>query len=153
MTDYFAIGTALAATMGTATLSTAPPIGGTAIRQATVIAPNNLTLWPALVVELPHTDSDVAVGNGWQDTSWDWDVYFILGRAVADDPRIRQTLLDWLGALMDSTYGSYQLGGVVDKAYVVSAVYEDYEYGGSMYPSWHLVTRTWNIGVPVTLTP
>jgi hypothetical protein len=41
----------------------------------------------------------------------------------------------------------------VDKAYVTSAVYEQYEYGGAMYPAWHLVVRIWKMGVPVTLTP
>lgn len=151
--NFYSIGTALATQMGTVTLSTAPPLGGTAIRQSTVVAPNDMAVWPALVVDLPHTSAEIAVGAGWQDNQWDWDCYFILASASGDDPRIRQTLLDWLGPLMNATYGKYQLGGLVDKAYVVSAVYVDYTYGGQVYPAWHIVVRTWHLGVPVTLTP
>ena len=151
--DYYAVGTALAGTMGSATLSTAPPLGGTAIRQSTVIGQNNLTNWPSLLVDLPHTSADVAAGSGSQDTQWDFDVYFLLSFAAGDDPRIRKTLLMWLGALINSTYGSIQLGGLVSKAYVVSATPVDYSYGGQVYPAWHLVVRVWILGIPAAWTP
>jgi hypothetical protein len=31
-------------------------------------------------------------------------------------------------------------------------MFEDYGYGGSVYPAWHLVVRMWIDGTPVTWT-
>lgn len=150
--NYYAIGTALAGTMGTATPSATPPVGGTAIVTSTALPPNNLPSWPALLIELPHSAADIAAGNGFQDNQFEFDAYFVIGTSSGDDPRIRQTLLLWLGPLIESTYGAYQLGGLVDKAYVTSWRYEDYRYAGSVYPAWHLTVSVWKLGVPVTVT-
>lgn len=151
--DFYAVGTALAATMGGATC-TSPPLGGTAIRQATVLAPNGMEVWPALVVELPHSGQDATVDSGDQRLVNDFDVFFIIGQASGDLPRMRETLLRWLGPLLNSTYGAMKLGqgAVVDKAYVVSYAEQPYNYAGIEYPAWHLVARVWTDQY-VTLTP
>lgn len=141
--DYFAMGTALAGTMGTAT-APAGTMGGTAIRSATVQAPNSLNMAPALIVDLPATSGEVAAANSLQKYIWDWDVYFILDWSSSDEPRVRKALLQWLGPLVEATYGAVTLGATVTKAYVVSARFEEYQYDSGTYPAWHLVVRTWN---------
>ena len=152
--DFYAIGTALAATMGTAVLSSTPPVGGTAIRSATVLAPNNVNVWPILVVELPNSAADVVAQDGQQKYVDDWDCYLLIDKAAGDLPRIRQTLLMWLGPLLASTYGAVKLGlsTQVDKAYVTSYEEGTYNYGGVEHPAWHLVVRLWHTGA-LAFTP
>lgn len=152
--DFYALGTALAGTMGTATAPSSVPLGGTAIRQATVLAPNGMEVWPALVVELPHSGSDATVDGGNQRLVSDFDVYFIIGQTSGDLVRMRETLLRWLGPLLNSTYAAMKLGqgSVVDKAYVISYAEQPYTYAAIEYPAWHLVVRVWT-NQQVTVTP
>lgn len=161
--DFYSLGTALAGVMGTAVLSSTPPVGGTAIRTATVLAPNNVTYSPFLVVELPSSSADVAVETGRQKYVDDWDVYLVFDRAAGDLPRIRQTLLMWLGPMLASTYGAMKLGlgTQVDKAYVTSYEETTYSYGTQAsvtsptqanHPAWHFVVRLWHTG-SLTVTP
>lgn len=143
--DFYAIGTALATQIGTTTLASEPPLGGTAIRSASVIAPNNLEVWPYVVVQMPKSAADAIVDNGAQRYDSDFDVYFVIGMASGDSPRMRQTLLLWLGPLLRSTYGAAKLGmpANVLKSYIASWAEEPYEYGGTQYAAWHLVARVW----------
>jgi hypothetical protein len=149
--DYYAIGTALATRMGSATAPSGTQ-GGTAIRQSTVIAPNNLTASPAVIIELPSGEIGVPMGQV-QKSEHDFDAYFLLDWSSAGDERVRKSLLQWLGPLIDSTYSAVQLGlTVIEKAVVTKYEYGQYEYGGQFYPAWHLTVHVWVNATGVTFT-
>lgn len=151
--DLYAIGTALATQMGTVT-APAGTDGGTAIRQATVLAPNDIAMLPGFVVQLPHGEVSDPAG-GIQDGAHDFEAYFIYGKNAGDDPRAKKALLKWIGPLLNGTYSAMKLGLVasgVTKAEVVAYEYGTYNYGGDEYHAWHLTIRVWT-SQTVTVTP
>lgn len=141
--DLYAIGTALAAQLGTVT-APAGTDGGTAIRQATVLTPNDISMLPAIVVELPHGEVADPAG-GIQDGIHDFEAYFVFGKNAGDIPRAKKVMLKWLGPLLNATYSAMKLGlaSSVTKSEVVSYEYGTYNYGTDEYHSWHLTVRVW----------
>jgi len=148
--DMYAVGTALAAQFATVT-APAGTMGGTVIRQATVETPNNLSLYPAIHVELP---SGEIITDTRQAGTHEFPVYFLFAPASADQPRDKKAMLQWLGPLLNATHSATKLGlaPTVMKALVLSYEPVMYTYGSTDYWAWRLLTDVWT-EASVTITP
>ena len=142
--DVYAIGTALAGKYGAVTISDSTVVGGTAIRGATFLTPNNLPVTPYVIVELPSGRQRVPEANGQQNDIHTFDVYFLLGKASGDLARDKKALAKWIGPLREALFSGNQLGvtGVL-KARPESWEFAVYDYAGDEYHAWHLIVEVW----------
>jgi hypothetical protein len=148
--DMYAVGTALATQYGTVTAPAS--MGGTVIRGSTIETPNNVQVFPYIVIELPS--GELPVGGGQRRAVHEFPVYFLFSRASGDTPRNKKALLQWLGPLLDATFTATKLGlsSVVMKALPNSYEPVIYEYGDIGYHAWRFVVGVWTEDT-VTLVP
>lgn len=128
MTDFDAIGTALAGRFAAAQVT--PPGTLQNIRVSTAQIPNAMPPLPCVLV-FPDT-GEFRTGNGTRLGVHQWMVRFYLDQTI-DLERDINALRRWLGVLVDQLKLSVQLAGAVDRATVDSWRIGILTYAGQPY--------------------
>ncbi len=128
MTDFDAIGTALAARFAPAQVT--PPATYTNVRSATADIPNQLSALPCVVV-FPES-GEFRTGNGSRLGDHDFLVRFYYASTL-DLTRDANALRKWATVLVDQLRLSVQLGGAVDRATVDAWTMGLQTYAGTTY--------------------
>lgn len=136
MPDFDAIATAIAARYAAAQVTA--PSGYTNIRKATADAPNDLVVFPTVVV-FPDGGT-FEPGNGTRIGGHDFLVRFYFEKA-ADLPRQLTVLRKWATVLVDQHLTSVQLGGTVASVRTMRWTVGVHSYGAQEYAGIELAVH------------
>jgi hypothetical protein len=129
--DTYAIGTALAARFSAA--NTTPPAGYDAVRLATALPPDMISVFPSVVVFPPSTTAEYGPNRLVRQVHR-FPVRFYVAKAAGGDRTLR-TLYAWRDVLVEQVVSKIQVGlpSVVVKALVPDIRMGESEYGGEMF--------------------
>ena len=139
--DSRAIADALVSRFGPVT----PPAGAEAVKLATSELPDNLTLYPTVLVLPPRIDRIDQNASRNRSFTMTYPVVFYLSRADGT-PRRAAAIHDWLTVLYGQTGGQLQLG--LD--YVAIATVETVTAGGVTYGGESYDGITLTVGVRIS---
>jgi hypothetical protein len=122
--DTYAVGTALAARFGNIT----PPTGYDAIKLTTALAPDNISVYPAVIILPPDTTLSYSM-NRQVDEMHVFTVRFIIPRSMGTDRGIK-ALYAWRDAIVKGAVGNQDLDVVgVVSCLVTNVTMGDVSYG------------------------
>lgn len=134
--DSYAIASAIATRFG----ATTPPAGQEAIKLATAELPDEVSLFPSLLV-FPSTMSDPTYIASKRDLNLTFPVAFVLSRADGS-PRRAHALHDWVTVLYGRIAGQIMLGlsSYVSESEVLAwtpgVSYGGQDYDGALLTVW-----------------